>query len=122
MFSAAFHIWHKACIAVLSIHQRITKPFRQGVPLPSLVHSIQSQTNPRLPVMPKPNPLSTVKYYLPILRKEQEAIHEAGRKKQQVLFANTFAAILVFLLTLAIINYLGFTPELNQEINSLVNR
>lgn len=72
--------------------------------------------------MPKPNPLSTVKYYLPILRKEQEAIHEASRKKQQGLLANALAAILVFLLTLAIINYLGFTPELNQEINSLVNR
>jgi hypothetical protein len=71
--------------------------------------------------MPKPKPLSTVKYYLPILHNEQETIHEANRKKQKILFANTFAAIRVFLPTLAIINYLGCILELSQKIKSLVN-
>jgi hypothetical protein len=44
MFSAEFHIWHKACIAVLSIHQRITKPFR-GAVAPTILGSLNSIAN-----------------------------------------------------------------------------
>ncbi|MCP4774514.1 MAG: hypothetical protein GY880_09765 [Planctomycetaceae bacterium] len=72
--------------------------------------------------MPKPKTLSTVKYYLPVLLKEQEEILAANKKKRNILFANTFAAILVFLITLAIINSLGLTQGLNSEIQSLMNQ
>ena len=72
--------------------------------------------------MPKPQTLSTVKYYLPVLLKEQEEILAANKKKRAILFANTFAAILVFLVTLAIINSLGLTQGLNSEIQSLMNQ
>ena len=72
--------------------------------------------------MPKPQTLSTVKYYLPVLLKEQEEVLAANKKKRAILFANTFAAILVFLVTLAIINSLGLTQELNSEIQSLMNQ
>ena len=72
--------------------------------------------------MPKPKTLSTVKYYLPVLLKEQEEIHAANKKRRSILFANTFAAILVFLVTLAVINSLGLTQGLNSEIQSLMNR
>lgn len=72
--------------------------------------------------MPKPKSLSTVKYYLPVLLKEQEAIQNANRKKRKIVFANTFAAVLVFLATLAIINSMGLTQGFNSEIQSLMNR
>lgn len=72
--------------------------------------------------MPKPKTLSTVKYYLPVLLKEQEEIHAANKKRRSILFANTFAAILVFLVTLVVINSLGLTQGLNSEIQSLMNR
>ena len=72
--------------------------------------------------MPKPKTLSTEKYYLPVLLKEQEEIHAANKKRRSILFANTFAAILVFLVTLAVINSLGLTQGLNSEIQSLMNR
>ncbi|MDC0283730.1 hypothetical protein OAK85_00120 [Mariniblastus sp.] len=59
---------------------------------------------------------------MPVLLKEQEEIHAANKKRRSILFANTFAAISVFLVTLAVINSLGLTQGLNSEIQSLMNR
>ncbi len=82
----------------------------------------QPKTYSPATTMPKPKTLSTVKYYLPVLLKEQESIHAANQKKRQILFANTFAAVLVFLVTLAIINAMGLTQGLSLEIQSFINR
>ena len=83
---------------------------------------LQTITHRPTHAMPKPKTLSTVKYYLPVLLKEQEEILAANKKKRNILFANTFAAILVFLITLAVINSLGLTQGLNSEIQSLMNQ
>ena len=72
--------------------------------------------------MPKPKTLSTVKYYLPVLLKEQEVLLAANQKRRQILFANTFAAVLVFLVTLALINSLGLTQDLTAGFQALMNQ
>ena len=46
----------------------------------------------------------------------------ANQKRRQILFANTFAAVLVFLVTLALINSLGLTQDLTAGFKALMNQ